>query len=130
VSPIAMILTALMTRRLKAADPTMVEGPRSPAGFNLLVISAVSIIAIGDTIKKIDDMGVFITTAVFSVFAYVWMFYCLSINSPGEVDTTEAYLTFGYFFVLLILAFTADKINQKKKKNLEKLKIKKLKMKW
>ena len=90
------------------------------AAFNLLVISAVSIIAIGDTIKKIDDMGVFITTAVFSVFAYVWMFYCLSINSPGEVDTTEAYLTFGYFFVLLILAFTADKINQKKKKNLEK----------
>jgi solute carrier family 8 (sodium/calcium exchanger) len=89
------------------------------AAFNLLVISAVSIIAIGDSVKKIDDMGVFITTAVFSVFAYVWMYYCLSINTPGEVDTTEAYLTFGYFFILLILAFAADKFNQKKKKKLE-----------
>ena len=81
------------------------------AAFNLLVISAVSIIAIGDSIKKIDDMGVFITTAIFSVFAYVWMYYCLSISSEGEVTTTEAYLTFGYFFILLILAFSADKYN-------------------
>ena len=89
------------------------------AAFNLLVISAVSIIAIGDSVKKIDDMGVFITTAIFSVFAYVWMYYCLSINTPGEVDTTEAYLTFGYFFILLILAFAADKFNQKKKKRLD-----------
>ena len=27
-----MMETALMTRRLKAADPTMVEAPRGPAG--------------------------------------------------------------------------------------------------
>jgi len=64
-------------------------------------------------------MGVFITTAVFSVFAYVWMYYCLSIESPGIITTTEAYTTFGYFFVLLILAFSADKFNQKKKKRLD-----------
>ena len=90
------------------------------AAFNLLVISAVSIIAVGDTVKKIDDMGVFGTTAVFSVFAYLWMYYCLSISTPDEVTTTEAYWTFGYFFILLILAFSADKFNQRKKKRMDK----------
>ena len=39
------------------------------AAFNLLVISSVSISAIDDGVKKIDDMGVFITTGCFSVFA-------------------------------------------------------------
>lgn len=86
------------------------------AAFNLLVISAVSIYAVGEDVKKIDDMGVFLTTAVFSVFAYVWLYYCLSIETPGQVTTKEAYWTFGFFFILLILAFSADKFNQRKKK--------------
>lgn len=86
------------------------------AAFNLLVISGVSIYAVGEEVKKIDDMGVFLTTAVFSVFAYVWLYYCLSISSPGFVTVEEAYWTFGFFFILLILAFCADKINQKKKR--------------
>ena len=55
------------------------------AAFNLLVISGVSVLAIGgegsDT-KKIDDMGVFITTSIFSVFAYIWLYVCLEVNSP------------------------------------------------
>ena len=46
------------------------------AAFNLLIISGVSILAVDD-IKKIDDMGVFFTTAIFSIFAYVWLFLCL-----------------------------------------------------
>lgn len=52
------------------------------AAFNLLVISSVSIVAV-DGVKKIDDMGVFITTGVFSVFAYIWLYMCLSINTPN-----------------------------------------------
>lgn len=86
------------------------------AAFNLLVISAVSISAV-EEVKKIDDMGVFTITSIFSVFAYVWLFYCLSIGTPEVVTTTEAYWTLGFFFILLILAFSADKYNQKKKKN-------------
>jgi len=30
-----------------------------------------------DEPKKIADMGVFITTAVFSLFAYGWLYICL-----------------------------------------------------
>lgn len=85
------------------------------AAFNLLVISSVSIAAIDNDVKKIDDMGVFITTGCFSVFAYVWLYMCLSINSEGEVTVGEACWTLGFFFILLILAFCADKYNQSKK---------------
>lgn len=47
------------------------------AAFNLLVISGLSIYAVGEDVKKIDGVGVFATTGTFSVFAYVWMYYCL-----------------------------------------------------
>lgn len=88
------------------------------AAFNLLVISAVSILAIGTEtnpeVKKINDMGVFLVTAIFSIFAYIWLFMCLSINSKGQVTVSEAGWTFGFFFILLVLAYGADKINEKK----------------
>ena len=60
-------------------------------------------------------MGVFLTTAIFSVFAYIWLFLCLSINTKGIVTVKEASWTFGFFFILLVLAFACDKYNQKKK---------------
>lgn len=90
------------------------------AAFNLLVISAVSIYAVSkdnDTdperdadvplgVKKIYDMGVFSITATSSIFAYVWLFICLL---DQQVSVTEAWLTFAFFFILIILAFAADK---------------------
>jgi Ca2+/Na+ antiporter len=48
------------------------------AAFNLLVVSAVSIVAV-DKPKKILDTGVFFVTSVFSLFAYVWLYTCLVI---------------------------------------------------
>ena len=62
------------------------------AAFNLLVISAVSIYAVNEKndtdperddtvpkgVKKINDMGVFGLTAFSSIFAYLWIWYCLS----------------------------------------------------
>ena len=53
--------------------------------FNLLVISGVSVAAVGGPtgeVKKVDDLGVFATTGIFSIFAYVWLYVCLAINSP------------------------------------------------
>lgn len=60
------------------------------AAFNLLVISGVAIYSVNaenDTdkdkdpsmygIKKINDMGVFAITAIFSVFSYIWLFLVL-----------------------------------------------------
>ena len=79
------------------------------AAFNLLVISGVSIIAVSE-LKKIDDLGVFFTTSVFSLFAYIWLYICLQ---DDEIDIVEAWLTFVFFFLLVILAFLADKFNQR-----------------
>jgi len=77
------------------------------ASFNLLVISAISILASAE-VKKINKLGVFFTTALFSTFAYVWFFLVLLIISPGVVELWEALVTLAFIFVLCILAYTCD----------------------
>lgn len=69
------------------------------AAFNFLVISGVSIYSVSSEndnrtdeeikedktekgVKKVNDMGVFTITTVWSVFAYAWLFYCLSDTAP------------------------------------------------
>jgi solute carrier family 8 (sodium/calcium exchanger) len=102
-------------------EPASELGPFTIVGsaaFNLLVITAASIIAV-DEVKPIDDMGVFFTTSVFSMFAYFWLLIILTMNSPEVVTINEAWLTFGFFVLLVVLAFSADKWNQAKKKKLK-----------
>lgn len=102
-------------------EPASELGPFTIVGsaaFNLLVITAASIIAV-DEVKAIDDMGVFFTTSVFSMFAYFWLLIILTMNSPEVVTINEAWLTFGFFLLLVVLAFSADKYNQGKKKKLK-----------
>lgn len=104
------------------------------AAFNLMVISAVSVVAVNDQnapniiestglhdedqppkgIKKIKDMGVFTITAVASVFAYVWLLIVLAFSSPNEVELWEGLVTLGFFFLLVSLAFMADRYNARK----------------
>lgn len=90
------------------------------AAFNLLVISAVSVMAVKTgTVKKIDDLGVFAITACSSLFAYIWMYLVLNVFSPNRVDLWEALVTLLFMVFLLSFAFIADKINyfiKKKKK--------------
>ena len=111
------IILSVLEAVTTLGEPAGELGPSTIVGsaaFNLLVISGVSVLAVGGEgteTKKIDDMGVFVTTSVFSVFAYIWLYICLSINTPDEVTTSEAILTFAYFVILLILAFGADKYN-------------------
>ena len=107
------------------------------AAFNLLLISAVSILCISKEnderteeeckedgtplgVKKIKDLGVFATTTIFSVVAYVWLFVVLM---DGEVHPWEAWLTFGFFWMMILIAFIMDKIgNRKTKAQMEALK--------
>ena len=102
------------------------------AAFNLLVISGASIIAVSEEVvekdkkgkiinkywrsKKIDDMGVFACTSLFSIFAYVWLYICLADN---VISVAEAWLTLMFMFILLGMAFSADKYNESKKKKLD-----------
>lgn len=104
------------------------------AAFNLMVISAVSVVSVNVTnaaniiestgehdenqppagIKKINDLGVFGITAVASVLAYIWLLVVLSISSPNYVELWEALLTLAFFFILVGLAFWADVVNGRK----------------
>lgn len=78
--------------------------------FNLLVISAASIVAVKDT-KKIYDLPTYYVTVISSLWAYVWLFLVLAVISPEEVELWEGCLTFAFFFVLLAVAFISDKCN-------------------
>ena len=62
------------------------------AAFNLMVISAVSIMSV-DKVKFIFDVRVFAITAISSTWAYVWFYLVLSINTPNYVELWEALLT-------------------------------------
>lgn len=93
-------------------------GPSSIVGsgaFNLLVISGISILSVEEP-KEIHDMGVFITTATSSVFAYGWMYFVLELNTKGVVDPLEAWATLVFFIILLVVAFLMDKWQQSKDK--------------
>ena len=82
------------------------------AAFNLLIISAVSILSV-DEVKKIDDVGVFIITSLASLFAYIWMYIVLKVWTPGFVTVIEALLTLLYFFLLIGFAYIADRCRNK-----------------
>lgn len=92
------------------------------AAFNLLIISGLSILAVNkdndtdadrcretpDGVKKINDLGVFSITATWSIFAYVWMYLVLR---DQNVEIWEAWVTLAFFFLLIGMAYGADRYN-------------------
>lgn len=83
------------------------------AAFNLLMISALSIVAVddGDKAKAIADTGVFAVTSICSLWAYIWLYLCLQEVSANTIEVWEAWLTLAFFFILIVLSYSADKIN-------------------
>ena len=82
------------------------------AAFNLLFISGVCIICV-DEKKKIYDLGVFGVTSLFSLFAYIWLQIVLS---DELVTLGEAWLTFAFFFILVIISYLADRFKDHREK--------------
>lgn len=85
------------------------------AAFNLLMITAVSIISV-DEPKYIEDLGVFTVTSIYSIWAYVWLVIVLQVWTPKEVTSIEAWLTLAFCFLLIICAYGADKYRANRKK--------------
>jgi solute carrier family 8 (sodium/calcium exchanger) len=81
------------------------------AAFNLLVISGLSVLAVGDTPKKVNDLGVFAITSVASLWAYIWLYLCLEIFSPVRITLVEGWLTLLFFILLIVFAYAADRLN-------------------
>ena len=92
-------------------------GPQTIVGsasFNLLIISGVSIIAVKEEFKQIKMVGVFVSTALFSSWAYIWFFMVLVITSPGVVELWEALVTLGFMVALVVVAYSCDKMHENK----------------
>lgn len=81
------------------------------ASFNLLVITAICVVALPDGDKRvITEMSVFKTTGFFSIFAYIWLLIILMGPwSPNVVEIWEAVLTFLFFPILVLMAYSADR---------------------
>jgi solute carrier family 8 (sodium/calcium exchanger) len=71
----------------------------------MLIITACSIAPVGIEGKKVDDFGVFLMTSFWATFAYFWMLFCLSINSPDEIEIWEAIVTFLCFTLLVVTSY-------------------------
>lgn len=80
------------------------------ASFNLLVITAICINCIpeGES-RRIKEINVFACTSFFAVFAYIWLYLVIEVITPGVVEIWEAFVTFLFFPLIVILAFAADK---------------------
>jgi len=80
------------------------------AAFNLFMILGLCMYVIpDDEIRKIKHLRVFIITATWSVFAYVWLYLILGAISYGVVESWEGILTFLFFPMTVYTAFVADR---------------------
>ena len=71
-------------------------------------------------VKKVLDVGVFTITTTWSVIAYIWLFYVLL---DYTVKPWEAYLTFGFFLILVVMAVSADMYRRNSMKAREEARI-------
>lgn len=65
-------------------------------------------------------VGVFVSTAAFSSWAYIWFFMVLVIISPGVVELWEALVTLGFMVALVVVAYSCDKMHENKENEEEK----------
>lgn len=76
--------------------------------FNLLVVTGISILAVSE-IKKVFRLNVFIVTAAFATFAYVWLFLVLVVFSPAYIEFWEAMSTLLLYPLLLFFVWATEK---------------------
>jgi len=106
---IMLSVIEIWARGFKAGDlgPGTIVGS---AAFNLFMIIGLCMYVIpDDEVRKIKHLRVFIVTATWSVFAYVWMYVIIGAITPGKVESWEGVLTFLFFPATVWTAYVADK---------------------
>jgi len=106
---IMLSVIEIWARGFKSGDlgPGTIVGS---AAFNLFMIIGLCMYVIpDDEVRKIKHLRVFIITATWSVFAYVWLFLIIGGITVGRVDSWEGILTFLFFPATVYTAFVADR---------------------
>ncbi|ROT72086.1 hypothetical protein C7M84_009545 [Penaeus vannamei] len=106
---ILLSVIEIYARNFEAGDlgPGTIVGS---AAFNLFVIISICVYVIPDgEVRYIKHLRVFFITSFFSVFAYIWLYVILAQSSYGVVEFWEAFLTFLFFPITVILAYIADR---------------------
>ena len=90
-----------------ALGPSTIVGS---AAFNLFVITAICVYCIpeGD-FRTIKHLRVFFMTASWSIFAYLWLYFIISVSTPGIVKVWEAVVTLLFFPATVVSAYIVDK---------------------
>jgi len=86
------------------------------AAFNLLFITAICISCLDEDkddstaleTRKIEEFGVFVITAIASLFAYLWMVITLAWVSADEIEIWEAIVTLLMFPALVWVSWAED----------------------
>ena len=93
---IMLSVIEIWARGFKAGDlgPGTIVGS---AAFNLFMIIGLCMYVIpDDEVRKIKHLRVFIVTATWSVFAYVWMYVIIGAITPGKVESWEGMLKINF----------------------------------
>ena len=79
------------------------------AAFNLLIITAICVISVPKpSVKYIREFGVFLVTAFWSLFAYLWMLLVVKYITPGVISPWEAWITLGFMPLFVLMAYCQD----------------------
>lgn len=103
------VIEIVFMNHFKAGDlgPSTIVGS---AAFNLFIIMAICVSCLpGEEIRRVKHLRVFALTATWSIFAYLWLYFILSVTSYGVVEIWEAVLTFLFFPITVFTAYIADK---------------------
>jgi len=106
---IMLSVIEIWAKDFKAGDlgPGTIVGS---AAFNLFMIIGLCMYVIpDDEVRKIKHLRVFLVTATWSVFAYVWLYVILGFISYGVVNTWEGLLTFLFFPATVWTAWVAER---------------------
>merc|ERR1719460_1321674 len=106
---IMLSVIEIWAKSFKAGDlgPGTIVGS---AAFNLFMIIGLCMYVIpDDEVRKIKHLRVFLVTATWSVFAYIWLYVILGFISYGKVETWEGLLTFVFFPLTVWTAWVAER---------------------
>eukprot|EP00929_Paragymnodinium_shiwhaense_P052997 TRINITY_DN26536_c0_g1_i1.p1 TRINITY_DN26536_c0_g1~~TRINITY_DN26536_c0_g1_i1.p1 ORF type:complete len:891 (-),score=216.91 TRINITY_DN26536_c0_g1_i1:98-2770(-) len=79
------------------------------AAFNLLMIVPVCMLGISDgSVRRIKQLSVYYITAVFSLFAYTWLYLVVTVISPERIEVWEAVVTLALMPILVLISYIAD----------------------